>query len=447
MRSLNIVEANITNHRALIMQNTNNQNKVFLVDTNRQPLNPITPKQARKLLEKGKAAVLRQFPFTLILKTAVENPTIYPLTLKIDPGSKVTGIAILSGDVVIWAAELEHRGQSIKNDLESRKASRNSRRARKTRYRKPRFDNRKRTLCWIPPSLLHRVQTTQTWVNRLIRFSPIKEIYLERVKFDLTKMQNPEVSGIEYCQGELVGYEIREYMLEKWNRQCFYCGAKNVPLQIEHIIPKSKGGSNRASNLTLACECCNQKKADQDVEQFLKGKPKKLHLLKEQAKKPLKDATAVNATRNKLLNTLKDILPVTTGSGAQTKMNRIRLNLRKEHWIDAACVGEVSNIILGTDQPLLIKSTGQGNRQYANVNKFGFPKSHKTGEKTFFGFTTGDIVQAFVTQGKKVGNYIGRVAVRKTGSFNITTNTDKIQGISHKYCRIIHRCDGYSYSF
>ncbi|MEO0935476.1 MAG: RNA-guided endonuclease IscB, partial [Cyanobacteria bacterium J06641_2] len=230
---------------------SNQPSQVFLVDTNTKPLNPITPRQARKLLEKGKAAVLRRYPFTLILKREIENPEMFPLILKIDPGSKHTGLALLSGDVVIWVAQIEHRGHAISEALTSRAQSRRSRRGRKTRYRAPRFDNRKRKEGWLPPSLIHRVQTTETWVRRLMRFCPIAEIWVERVKFDSQLMQNENISGVEYQQGSLMGYSVREYLLEKWGRECAYCGKKNVPLQVEHIVPKSKGGSNRISNLTF----------------------------------------------------------------------------------------------------------------------------------------------------------------------------------------------------
>ena len=61
------------------------------------------------------------------------------------------------------------------------------------------------------------------------------------------------------------------------------------------------------------------------------------------------------------------------------------------------------------------------------------------------GFQTGDIVLASVLTGKKVGTSVGRVAVRTTGSFNITTTHGTVQGISHRFCTPLHRCDGYSY--
>lgn len=426
----------------------NKPSQVFLVDTNKKPLNPITPRQARKLLEKGKAAVFRRYPFTLILKREIENPEIFPLTLKIDPGSKTAGIALLSEDVVIWVAQIEHRGHAINEVLTSRAQSRRSRRSRKTRYRAPRFDNRKRKEGWLPPSLMHRVQTTETWVRRLMKFCPIAEIWIERVKFDSQLMQNENISGVEYQQGSLMGYSVREYLLEKWGRECSYCGKKDVPLQVEHIVPKSKGGSNRISNLTLACECCNQKKGNKPVEEFLKKKPKVLEKIKKGAKQPLKDSAALNSTRNKIVEVLSRLRPTKTATGAQTKYNRCRLGLPKDHHIDAACVGDVENLTFYAMQPLKIKCTGHGTRQSINPDKYGFARSHKTIKVVVHGFKTGDIVKAVVTSGKKIGTYMGRVAVRTTGSFNITTSTgSKVQSINYKYFTKLQSADGYSYSF
>ncbi|WP_218576826.1 RNA-guided endonuclease IscB, partial [Desulfobacter latus] len=139
----------------------------------------------------------------------------------------------------------------------------------------------------------------------------------------MQKIQNPEISGVAYQQGELMGYEVREYLLEKWDRTCAYCGKTDIPLEIEHIVPKSKGGSNRVSNLTLACTACNRKKGNKPLEQFLSRKPELLKRIQKQSKVPLKDAGAVNATRWDLFRTLKKTgLPVETGSGGLTKFNR-----------------------------------------------------------------------------------------------------------------------------
>jgi 5-methylcytosine-specific restriction endonuclease McrA len=383
------------------------------------------------------------YPFTIILKREV-IATPEPIEIKIDPGSKTTGIALLQGNKVIFGTELTHRGQVIKNSLESRRALRRSRRNRHTRYRPARFLNRAKPKGWLAPSLQHRVLTTLTWVKRFIRFVPVTSIAQELVRFDLQQVQNPEISGAEYQQGELQGYEVREYLLEKWDRKCSYCGVENVPLQIEHIHPKSQGGSNRISNLCLACEPCNTKKGTQDIKVFLAKKPDVLKKVLAQAKRPLKDATAVNSTRWALLNALKTTgLPVTTGSGGKTKFNRTKLGLPKSHWIDAACVGEVDSLKVLTSKPLLIKATGHRSRQVCRTDKFGFPIRYVPKSPFVKGFQTGDIVKAIVTSGKKIGTYVGRVAVRSSGSFNISAK-ELVQGISHKYCQILHREDGYS---
>lgn len=422
-------------------------NFALVLNSNKRPLDPIHPGTARRLLKVGLAAVYRLYPFTIIHKQEVkQTPT--PIAIKLDPGSKKTGIALVQNDKVIWAAELTHRGQNISASLESRSATRGNRRARKTRYRPARFLNRARPKGWLAPSLQHRVETTLTWVNKLIKFAPIGSIVQELVRFDLQQLEQPEISGIEYQQGELLGYEVREYLLNKWNRKCTYCQIKDVPLQVEHVVPKAKGGSNRISNLCLACDKCNKKKGTLDIKEFLIGKPDLLKKIQSQLKAPLKDAAAVNSTRWVLFDRLKLTgLPVSTGSGGLTKFNRTRLGLAKTHWLDAACVGMVDALEVIIKQPLLIKCQGHGNRQMCGTDKYGFPTRHRTNKKIHFGFQTGDLVKAAVTNGKKIGIYFGRVLCRASGSFDIATSNGRIAGISAKYCRTIQQKDGYNYGF
>lgn len=422
------------------------QNHTFVLDTKKRPLDPIHPGAARKLLSNGEAAVFRLYPFTIILNRKVDT-SIEPITVKLDPGSKTTGIALLKGDKLIFVAELVHRGQAIKASLDSRRAIRRSRRHRHTRYRQARFLNRTRLQGWLAPSLKHRVDTTLTWVNKFIKFALVDRIAIELVRFDLQQLENPEISGVEYQQGELLGYEVREYLLNKWDRKCTYCKAENIPLQVEHIYPKAKGGSNRISNLCLACEKCNLKKGTQDIKDFLSRKPDLLKEIQSLAKRPLKDAAAVNSTRWALFKTLKLTgLSVETGSGGLTKYNRTRLRLPKTHCLDAACVGSVEKLIVLTTQPLLIKSNGHGTRQMCRTDKFGFPSRYVPRDKFVKGFQTGDIVKAIVTSGKKIGEYVGRIAVRTSGSFNISAK-ELVQGIGHKYCQILQKKEGYSYQF
>ncbi|MBD1829667.1 RNA-guided endonuclease IscB [Microcoleus vaginatus GB1-A2] len=421
-------------------------NHVFLIDSNKTPLNPVHPAQARKLLDSEKAAVFQCYPFTLILKRVIENPNVYPLTLKIDPGSKFTGIALVTNQGnVVWAMELQHRGQQIKDALLHRRAVRRGRRNRNTRYRQARFLNRKRPDGWLAPSLRHRILTIETWVKRLQKFAPLDSIAQELVKFDTQAIQNPEISGIEYQQGTLKGYECREYLLEKWNRQCAYCGVKDVPLEIEHIQPKSQGGSDRISNLCLACHKCNQRKGNRDIKDFLKGKSDVLKRVLKQAKTTLKDAASVNSTRWALFNTLKSFgLPVSTGTGGQTKFNRIRFSLPKAHWIDAACVGVVNAIKLVTTKILKVKATGFGGRQRCQTDKFGYPQKHRP-LRPILGFCTGDIVRANVPKGKYKGTFTARVCPMSHGYGEFVIDK-KRRSIKLDYLTSIHRKDGYEYA-
>ena len=297
---------------------------VFVVDTNRTPCNPVDPGKARVLLTQGKAAVLRRFPFTIILKGESREQAL-PVRVKLDPGSKQTGVALVNESTrkVVFAMEIIHRGMAISTSLLSRKGVRNGRRFRNTRYRKPGLSNTTKPEGWLAPSLKHRVLTVETWVNRIRRFAPVESISMELVRFDMQQIENPEISGIEYQQGTLLGYEVREYLLNKWHRKCCYCDTGDVPLQIEHIEAKTNGGSSRISNLGLSCEPCNTKKGKLDIKVFLKNKPELLAKILKQAKASLKDAAAVNSTRWALFEALKATgLPVETGSGGRTKFNR-----------------------------------------------------------------------------------------------------------------------------
>ncbi len=225
----------------------------------------------------------------------------------------------------------------------------------------------------------------------------------------------------------------------KWNRTCAYCGAKDTPLQIEHIHPRVKGGTNRISNLTLACEKCNTAKGTQDIAVFLKKKPEVLKRIENQAKTPLKDAAAVNTTRWALLEKLKAIgLPVECASGGLTKLNRSSRGFPKTHWLDAANVGKSTSALLTIKGvvPLLITATGHGSRQMCVTDAPGFPKQHKKRQRTFQGYRTGDIVKAVTPK----GIYQGRIAIRHRPSFRL----GKFD-IHTKYLRRVQRADGYQY--
>lgn len=427
-------------------------NSVFVLSNTKKPLMPCRPARARQLLTAGKAAVYRLHPFTIILKDRADGD-VQDVEVKVDPGSKTTGVALVGhfeqqGAVVLFGANLSHRGQAIRNNLESRRSLRRGRRGRNTRYRPARFLNRTRKAGWLPPSVESRVMNTESVINKLANRCPITSATVELVKFDMQQMVNPEVSGVEYQQGELAGYEVREYLLEKWNRTCAYCGTQNVPLQVEHIQPKAHGGSNRVSNLTLACQPCNQRKGSQPVAEFLKGQPDVLKRIQAQAKAPLKDAAAVNASRWVLVNRLKAWLPVTTGSGGRTKFNRTRQGFEKDHWIDAVCVAESGERVSIRDgmKPLVITAKGRGTHQVVRTDRFGFPRGKAGRIKRAFGFSTGDIVKLHMPKGKYAGSYVARLAgIRATGTLDIKTVAGTV-GASYKHFQLIQRNDGFDYA-
>ena len=417
---------------------------VFVLDKHKTPIMPCSEKRARLLMERGRAVVHRMEPFTIRLKdrTLAQSET-EPLRLKLDPGSKTTGMAVMSeSGRVVFLGEVVHK-KGIKMALESRRALRRTRRSRKTRYRKPRFLNRTRAKGWLPPSLEARVNQTLNAAAKLRNLLPIAAISTEHVKFDTQLMENPEISGVEYQQGELLGYEIREYLLEKWGRKCAYCGAENVPLEIEHIIPKIRGGSNRLSNLAIACTPCNQKKNSQTAEEF--GFPE----IQAQARKPLRDAAMMNATRWRLFEWLRETgLPVECGTGARTKMQRIKHRLPKTHYYDACCVGASTPDVVSVQAryAALWTATGRGKRQMCQTDKYGFPKAHRANRKVQFGFLTGDIVSADVPAGKYQGTWRGRATCRASGQFDLRDGQKTIVcRTNHKRCRLIQRGDGWQY--
>lgn len=458
--------------------------RAFVLDRKGQPLMPCHPARARKLLRAGRAAVYRAYPFTIILKYR-QGGAVQQIEQRVDPGSKTSGFALVlsaaGGDRLVWAANLQHRGHHIKEALDKRRALRRARRSRKTRYRKPRFLNRRKPaeppplpvsdrrraaersesradregsadVCmseaeryapkWLPPSLRSRVDNVQHWTRRLIRIVPLTGIAVETARFDTQKLQNPEAGGIEYQRGTLMGYEVREYLLEKWGRTCAYCGAKNVPLEVEHMTPRSRGGSDRVGNLCLACTPCNRDKGAQTAEEYGHSH------LRQRASRSLRDAAAVNSTRIEIGRRLKELLPTTFWSGGQTKRNRTGQGYRKEHWTDAACVGVRGEAVFIPEAlvPLCITATGRGSRQMCRVDKHGFPRTRAKSQKRVRGFQTGDIVRACVPRGKKAGTHTGRVAVRSSGSGGVRTQRGTVQGVSHRWCRLLHRADGYAYT-
>lgn len=448
--------------------------KVSVLDTEKRVLEPCHAAVARRLLREGKAAVFKRYPFTIILKREVTYPKTTDYTLSIDPGSKCTGLAITDSEKNIVASfELHHRGSAIKKRLTDRAGYRRSRRTRKLRHRPARWQNRSRKAPvlkadgwkyqsfgqssegWIAPSLMSRVFNIHTWVKRLSKVYPITRLAVEHVKFDTQLMENPEISGVEYQRGTLYEAELWEYLLEKFGRKCYYCGAKNVPLEKEHILPKAKGGTNRVSNLTISCRECNIEKGNRHPDEIDGDFGKRVQSALRAAKKPLKDAQAVNTIRWKIVETLKAIgLPVIYGTGGKTKWHRKQAGLPKTHYYDAACVSGVAKSPNAGHSVLAIHAVGYGHRgdlgDYQTKQKApGFKAPYTRIEHTG-GFQKLDIVAMQTKKGRVIGciNTFDKTAESKPQKLRVKTHWNgdgRTSGNIRQLQRIIQRRDGYAY--
>lgn len=304
------------------------------------------------------------------------------------------------GTKAVFLGEIAHK-VGIKARLDARRALRRGPRHRQTRYRPPRFQNRTRKAGWLPPSLEARVDQTLHAVGQMRAKAPITAIGVEHVRFDTQQMQDPEITGIEYQQGTLWGYEVREYLLEKFQHQCVYCGgASDDPeLNVEHVVPKNPKhgpkGTDRVSNLTIACKTCNDAKGNWQPDEWLahlQTSCKRLDRIRAdrlpqalaQLQRPLRDTAMMNATRWRLYDQLKATrLPVEGGSGGRTKKQRIDHGFPKEHYFDALCVGESTpNRFTAISSYVQVwTAQGRGTRRMCGTNLYGFPIRHRSRQK------------------------------------------------------------------
>ena len=420
---------------------------VFVLDRSKKPLDMITNAEARILLRKKLAVIHKIYPFTIRLRdnSCVSNDKTY--IVKLDPGSRTTGVAIVDDkDAVVMLAEIEHRGNVVKRNMDSRRAVRRHRRNRKTRYREARFLNRTRPQGWLAPSVKSRADNIINFIKKYKKLLNITKIMIENVSFDTAQITSDDcLIGTGYQQGPLYQNKLRSFVFSRSNNKCVYCGAKAE--EIDHVVPRANGGTNSVHNLVASCRACNQMKSNLSLKDFGKLVGKDFSKLK--PKKLPKDAAIVQSSRNYMVREITKLVSDTTTHDAwMTKYNRDELGLPKQHYYDALSVGEVPNKFnFCTDKVLIISAKGRGSRQMCSMNRYGFPRTSAKASKSVNGFQTGDIVKAVVTKGSKKGEYLGRVAVKSDGYFNIQTKTKKIQGVGFEYCHIIQRSDGYSYNY
>ncbi|GAA2408328.1 RNA-guided endonuclease IscB [Streptomyces coeruleofuscus] len=440
--------------------------RVFVLSRDGQPLMPCHPARARELLGKGRAVVVRQVPFVIRLKDrTLGESEVEGVQLRVDPGSKGTGLVLTdekkephdrSSFVTVRrglvSIELQHRGDQIRAGMRQRAGYRRRRRRANLRYRAPRSDNRARRSGWLPPSLRHRVDTTFSLADRLCRWAPVTEIHVERVAFDTHSLSAGRLlHGTEHQRGPLAGTTVREHLRATWNAACAYCGVSGVPLNVDHLRPRSRGGSHRISNLVLACAPCNKAKGSKPVGTFLAHRPGRLATVLPQVRAPLDDAAAMNATSWQLTAVPATLgRPVQAWPGRLTKANRLAVGLIKTHTLDALCIGPLDHetgdqIVRFPHYVLTAKATGRGSYARTTPDRYGFRRLLRPRAKQHHGYVTGDLVRAVVTAGKWAGTWTGRVSVRSSGQHRLATASCRFD-CSHRNLRLLQRGDGYAYS-
>lgn len=320
--------------------------RVFVFNMRGVPLMPCTQRKARILLKEGKAVIYKYNPFTIKLTHATGENT-QDCHVGIDTGAKHVGVAITSEGKVLFKGEIELR-QDVKSNLDTRRIYRRSRRNRKTRYRQPRFLNRRKADKWLPPSLQNRLDHTFHWIDTLRGLVPSPTLHIEVGKFDTAKMIDPEIHGVGYQHGQTYGFfDERYYVFARDNYTCQCCGkSKGKILQTHHIIYRSNGGTDRADNLITVCTDCHTSKNHQ--------KGGILYKWQEQHKKvrQYKEPPFMNTLRRRIFAKYPDAA-ITYGS--ETTQKRKEKGLDKTHYNDAIIISGVQTISENPDEWLFIR--------------------------------------------------------------------------------------------
>ena len=402
---------------------------VYVLDIDGQPLMPTNRHgKVRHLLKDGMAKVVQRCPFTIQLLYNNTNYT-QEITLGVDAGSKHIGLSATTERIVLYEAEVELRND-IPKLLATRKQNRRSRRNRKTRYRKSRFDNRRRKEGWLAPSVQQKVDCHLKVVENVCKLLPVTKIIAEVASFDIQKIKNPKIEGTDYQKGDQLGFwNVREYVLFRDGHTCQCCKGKSKDkiLNVHHIESRQTGG-NAPDNLITLCETCHKR--------YHKG----LIKLPEKIKRGMafKDAAFMGIMRWAFYGRLKETylplgIDVSLTYGYLTKNTRISHQLPKKHHIDARCISghpdAVSDGIYYHQKKMRCH-----NRQIykAKTLKRGIRKRNQA-EYLVIGFRLFDKVRY---QGKDYFIF-GR---RKSGYFDIRDlNGEKINkgSISYKKLRLV----------
>ena len=479
---------------------------VHVINKHGNSLMPCEPRRARILLKEGKAKPVKgktgHFTIKLLYGSSGYKQEI---VVGIDLGAKRVPIAAIGNGKVYYVKEKILR-TDVKKQLSKRASYRRTRRNRKTRFRKPRFHNRVKTKCAscgvnnvpkvfkkvkrktgkspkkvcngrarlcrkcqgkkgehkkphiLAPSVLNRAESIKNDIHKLSQTLPISKIIVEIASFDTQKMANALIKGVEYQHGTLKGYEVKQYLLTVNKHKCAYCGglSGDSVLEIEHIHPVSKGGTDKISNLTISCRVCNiVDKGSMTLEQWekvLQANPSEINekrlrnipAIKRQSKlkRGFQYSALTQSYKNYLLTELRKDFTLEVTFGARTKYYRTKLGLPKSQINDVLVIASEGNPFEAPKYYILSKQIKKRYpHDYISPPKKGQPIVKLQREEEMFSFRLWDKV---LCHHPKLGDVIGYIQGRRSsGSFAISylDGNLKIGGITYKKCKLLQKAN------
>ncbi len=417
--------------------------RVFVLNMRGEPLMPCTQRKARLLLKESKAVIYKYNPFTIQL-TYATGETKQDCHIGIDTGSKYIGVAITSEDKILFKGEIELR-QDVKSNLDKRHMYRRDRRKRKTRYRQPRFLNRKRTDKWLPPSLQNRINHTDHWIDAFSCLVPSPELHIEVGKFDTAKMINPEINGVDYQHGQTYGFfDERYFVFARDNYTCQCCGkSKDKILQTHHIIYRSNGGTNRVDNLITVCTECHTPENHKKGGVFYKWQEQRKKV------KQYKEPPFMNTLRKQIFAKYPNAV-ITYGS--ETTPKRKEMGLDKTHYNDAIVISGIYKINENSEEWLLIKqfrkkkrslheATARKGRKIPNRNQVRNSKN----TPCYQGFFLNDKVSVLGKSGYITGFTSNGAYIKDNASNYITLPNKTYKQVSISKLRLKHHNNNWQY--
>ena len=396
---------------------------VYVLNKNGEALMPCKPRKARVLLKEKKAKVVNRTPFAIQLLYGSSGYK-QPVNLGVDAGSHYIGLSATTHKNELFKATVELR-QDISGLLESRKSLRRNRR-NKLRYRPARFNNRGKK-GKLAPSIQHKIDSHLTIIKRICNIIPIENIIVETAEFDIHKLKNPEVYGVEYQHGDGEGfYNVKSAVLSRDNYTCQICGVKQAKLEVHHIRSRSEGGSNRMDNLVVLCKDCHAKVHTGELDFTKKVKS-------------FKHSSHMNIMRKRLVQSLKnEFSNVFETFGYLTKYVREKLGLVKSHCNDAFIISHNLDAEQ-SDVEYLYKKVRRHNRQiHKSKPSKGGKRKRNQSPYIVNGFRRYDKVmynnkECFIT-GK-----------RSSGYFQLKTFDGTVisQGISSKRLKLLEPIKGW----